>query len=522
MDEQGSSNNSDDNQEIPLLGTFDGIGNNCNNMIGVGIFSSPGLVLKEIQSPGIALILWAVGGIAALFGSLTYVELGSSISDGGGETVYLEKAYQRPKALFSYIFSFTMIVAIRPAFISAVANVFAQYFLYLIKAKERCDIDYLHPNKYIADWNFWQLRLCSLATIFIVTFYHIQSNRWANHINQTLTIIKTLTLLVISIIGLATIPHVINDPDTNWKNMFPSNATISASSLTAALIAILFAYDGWNNLNYSLDEFRNPQEELKKSNNLGVNIAYTNVPLSKITGSNEPSEIIAGRFAFQVGGFKFARALSFFVCLSAFGAVAADVWAGSRVIVAAAKRDYIPFSSWLRRWDQNTDSPINALLAQAIWCALIIIFYPYNDPFAFFVSLGVYCMWIFLFLSALGLLIMRFTYPNLHRPFKVWRIIPIVFIIFALFIIFGSFVNDNTPQVHPDQPNADQQCESSKDITYAIYKYYLPYIVGFVVIGVGGICWTLLYELGVRIVIRSNTAGSSSRNSSDVIPEAGG
>ncbi|CAG8642986.1 11718_t:CDS:2, partial [Ambispora gerdemannii] len=184
-------------------------------MIGVGIFSSPGVVLSEIESPGIALILWVVGG------------LGSSIPDGGGETVYLEQAYPNPKALLSYIFSFAMIVAIRPAYISAVANVFAQYFLYLVKANGHCDdIDYLHPKAYIVNWNFWQLRLCSLAAVVIVTGYHIQSNKLASRINQTLTIIKMLTLFMISIIGLATISRFINEKDTNWKNMFPNDMNI--------------------------------------------------------------------------------------------------------------------------------------------------------------------------------------------------------------------------------------------------------------------------------------------------------
>ncbi|CAG8559344.1 11499_t:CDS:2 [Ambispora gerdemannii] len=488
-----------------LLGTFAGIGNNCNNMIGAGIFSSPGLVLNEIQSPGIALILWAVGGIAALFGSLSYVELGSSIPDGGGETVYLEQAYPRPKALFSYMFSFAMIVVIQPAYISAIANVFAQYFLYFIKAKGRCDIDYLHPKEYITDWNFWQLRLCSLAAVVIITIYHILSNKWANRINQTLTIIKMLTLLAISIIGLATIPQVINDKDTNWKNMFPRDVNISARSLTAALIPILFSYGGWNNLNYTLDEFVNPQQKLFTSNSISVcvvtflylcaNIAYTNVPLSTITGNNEPSEIIAGQFALQVGGFNLARALSFFVCLSAFGVLAASIWVGSRIIVAAAKRDYIPFSSRFEKWNESTDTPIFALITQAIWSSLIIIFYPHNDPFKFFVSLGEYCMWVFLFLTVLGLLFLRYSKPNLFRPFRVYTPIPIIFIMFTIFIIIGSFVNDSSKIPHENQQKLnDDMCDSSKNFKYAAYEYYLPYVISLVVIGVGAICWYLLNQ----------------------------
>ncbi|CAG8702428.1 9363_t:CDS:2, partial [Ambispora gerdemannii] len=101
-----------------------------------------------------------------------------------------------------------------------------------------------------------------------------------------------------------------------------------------------------------------------------------------------------------------------------FGVLAANIFVGSRVIVAAAKRDYIPFSSKFRKWNDNTDTPIFALITQAVWSSLIIIFYPHNDPFKFFVNLSEYCMWIFLLLSALGLLLLRHSKPDLVRPFK--------------------------------------------------------------------------------------------------------
>ncbi|CAG8479472.1 10437_t:CDS:2 [Ambispora gerdemannii] len=486
-----------------LIGTLAGIGNNCNNMIGVGIFSSPGLVLSEIKSPGIALILWLVGGIAALFGSLSY--LGSSIPEGGGETVYLKRAFPRPRALFSYMFSFSMIVAIRPASICAISNIFAQYFLYLINPIESSD--YLHPTS-ITSPNFWRLRICSLAAVLIITIYHILSNKWANFINQTLTIIKILTLLVLTIAGLATIHQSINDKDTNWKNMFPS-VQIEPRGLTSALILILFAYNGWNNLNYTLDEFVNPKEKLVRSNSISVvvvtflylcaNIAYTNVPLKEITGKSEPYEIIAVRFALQVGNSAFASAVSFFICLSAFGTLAANTWAGSRVIVAAAKRNYFPFSSWFQKWNNKTDTPVFALIAQAVWCSLIIIFYQHNDPYQFFTKLSQHCVWIFLFLSALGLLFLRYTKPNLPRPFRVFTIIPIIFILFALFIIFASFK------------------QYSSKTPYDQFDYNIAYYVSFAVVGVSAIFWLFLYSLGCKLRFEPESASRPRDDSSSHI-----
>ncbi|CAG8598640.1 11889_t:CDS:10 [Ambispora leptoticha] len=439
---------SDEERRTKILGVFAGIGNNCNNMVGAGIFSSPGLVLHKVKSPGIALILWLIGGIVALCGSLSYVELGSSLSDGGGETIYLKTAFPRPRALFSYMFSFTMIVAIRPGAISADANVVAQYFVYLITAKGECEnSEDLHPKKYLSDYEFWRLRLISFTVIWIITVYHIISNIWANRINQTLITIKMTTLVVISAVGLATIKKSISESDStnpsNWKNLFP-NVEINARTLTGGLIPILFAYNGWNNLNYTLDEFIDPKKKLLASNTISVgivtilyllaNVAYTNVPLTQVTGGFDPSEIIAGQFALNVGGLNLARALSFFVCLSAFGALAAMMWSGSRIIVAAAKANYIPiFSPWLSAWNNKTDTPINALLSQY----------------------GV---------RALGLLVLRKRRPDLQRPFKVFRIFPFLFVCFALFIICGSFIDNGS---HTNNNNRVQTNDSYNELPKA-------------------------------------------------------
>ncbi|CAG8526370.1 5183_t:CDS:2 [Ambispora gerdemannii] len=508
---------SDEERRTKILGVFAGIGNNCNNMVGAGIFSSPGLVLHKVQSPGIALILWLIGGIVALCGSLSYVELGSSLSDGGGETIYLKTAFPRPRALLSYMFSFTMIVAIRPGAISADANVVAQYFVYMATAKGECEnSDELHPKKYLANYDFWRLRLISLLVVWIITIYHIISNKWANRINQTLTTIKMTTLLVISGVGLAAIKRSISESSStdpsNWKNLFP-NVGIGARSLTGGLIPILFAYNGWNNLNYTLDEFVDPQKKLLVSNTISVgivtilyllaNIAYTNVPLTQVTGGSDPSEIIAGQFALNVGGLKLARALSFFVCLSAFGALAAMMWSGSRVIVAAAKANYIPiFSPWLTKWNSKTDTPINALIAQSVWCSVIILFCPYDDPFQFLVVISEYTSWVFFGLSALGLLVLRKRQPDLRRPFKVFRIFPILFICFALFIIFGSFVNDDETTLDIKLPKVNvtlnNSCGYGNDDGEPSYAYYLPYTTSLIVIAISAICWYFLFHINWR------------------------
>jgi amino acid transporter len=93
-----------------LLGVFYGIGMNVNNVIGSGIVTTPGIVWNAVKSPGIVLLLWFIGGIVSMAGSLTYVELGAIHKISGGETKYLQTAYPNPKLLMSYLFSFMFVL----------------------------------------------------------------------------------------------------------------------------------------------------------------------------------------------------------------------------------------------------------------------------------------------------------------------------------------------------------------------------------------------------------------------------
>src|SRR6266542_1621443 len=102
--------NMDEPSKRKILGVIYGIGMNVNNIIGSGIVTAPGIIWKMVKSPVIVLILWFIGGIVSMAGSLTYVELGTMSRESGGETKYLEMAYPRPKLMMSYLFSFMHIL----------------------------------------------------------------------------------------------------------------------------------------------------------------------------------------------------------------------------------------------------------------------------------------------------------------------------------------------------------------------------------------------------------------------------
>src|SRR5688572_12290619 len=93
-----------------LLGVVFGIGMNVNNVIGSGIVTTPGIIWNKVKSPGIVMLLWLIGGIVSMAGSLSYVELGAFHKISGGETKYLQTAYPNPKLMMSYLFSFMFVL----------------------------------------------------------------------------------------------------------------------------------------------------------------------------------------------------------------------------------------------------------------------------------------------------------------------------------------------------------------------------------------------------------------------------
>ncbi len=109
MDEE-STNPYNEEPERKILGIVYGIGMNVNNIIRSGIVTTPGIIWKTVKSPVIILILWFIGEMISMAGSLTYVELDTMSRENGGETKYLQMAYPRPKLMMSHLFSFMYIL----------------------------------------------------------------------------------------------------------------------------------------------------------------------------------------------------------------------------------------------------------------------------------------------------------------------------------------------------------------------------------------------------------------------------
>ncbi|CAI2170000.1 8927_t:CDS:2 [Funneliformis geosporum] len=317
-----------------ILGAVFGIGMNINSIIGSGIVITPGIILNSVKSPGIVLLLWFIGGIISFSGSLVYAELAVIHKINGGELKYLQDAYPNPKLLMSYLFNFMYIFVIQPGITSAVLYSAAKYFWYIINGLQN---DIKTDITDIDGWNFpfspfGSVIFIAIAILFIITAYHMINNRLANVINQTLAVIKLITYSIIAIAGIFKLILDWEASRINWQKPFSGN--IDFTAYTSAVLLIMFSYDGWNNLNYSLDEFRSVENKDLFSNSISVVIVTL---LSFISVVPEAELILKDGRVDQTIAVNFFKKLfdqnkilviifAFLIVLSLVGTAASNIW----------------------------------------------------------------------------------------------------------------------------------------------------------------------------------------------------
>ncbi|CAB4479108.1 amino acid transporter [Rhizophagus irregularis] len=508
LDDENGQPENQQRESKELLGVIYGIGMNVNTIIGVGIFTTPGIVLNLIKKPYVILLLWLAGGIVSLFGSLIYAEYGALHRDNGGEKIYLDKAYPSPPFMASYLFSFMFIFVIRPVIICAVLQSAAQYAWFMIfgesplDGKEKIDSSLIGWNNKFRP--YWVLKLVAILFLLLITGYHLLNRRLANKINHTLAITKLVMIVVIAFSGIS------KYNSGNWNKPIDDP---SPYSYPTAILNILFSYNGWNTLNYSLDEFRNPQKKLILSNIISiviviisyilVNIAFISAASPSDFVPEKRDEVITATFFRKVfvndTHVTVARIFSFFVVLSAIGTAATNIWSGSRVIVSAAESNFFPIiSPQLKKWKERTMiqegqggkklhyieyTPVNALLAQLGWCIFIILFIGASipeDSFVLFSSISTFSYWIFFIATSWGLVRTR-KRSSIVPPFKVPRIIIYLFEISGLLIIILSFF----PDKDPTDPIGSKRP----------YMIHISFIwVSIIFLFVGFACWYFLFR----------------------------
>ena len=261
-----------------------------SRVIGSGIFATPGVIVKSVGSVGLSLSLWIVGAIIAACGLAVSLEYGCMLPRSGGDKVYLEFTYRRPKFLASTLVA---VQAVLLGFTASNCIVFAQYSLFAF------DIEATDFRR----------KTLAVGLLTAITIIHGCFLRTGVFIQNALGWIKVGLVIFMVLAGLFVVlvrPHGIDQP----KSHFPAGADLwkdtdwSWGVISTSIFKVFYSYAGLSNVNNVLNEVKNPVRTLKSVSitslitacilYLLVNVAYfTVVPLNEI---RESKELIAALF----------------------------------------------------------------------------------------------------------------------------------------------------------------------------------------------------------------------------------
>jgi APA family basic amino acid/polyamine antiporter len=390
---------------------------NAGTMIGTGIFIVPQSIAASVETAGAILTVWIVASLLAMLGAFTYAELGAAIPKAGGDYVYIRDAFGRRAG---FLFGWTQLLVARSGSIAALAAGVAIQLGEFLRLGDT------------------GRKLAALAAIALLTAINIRGVRSGGNVQVLFTILKIGALLALIFLAFTSDAG----STSNFSPLFSTGVELGFIGLFGlALVDALWAYDGWNDVNLTAGEIKDPKRNVPRAmlGSIGlVMLVYLLANLAYLYVLPAPAQAASERVAADVarailGDFG-ARFINLAILLSMFGALNGSILSGARIFYAMADDGlfFRKFASVHPRFF----TPAVALLGQALWAGVLIGFAVYRQ----LTTYVVFASWVFYSLSSLALIRLRRTRPELERPYRSWGYpySQILFVIAATGIILNT------------------------------------------------------------------------------------
>ena len=404
------------------IGAFGGVSIIAGIMIGSGIFYLGAYVLQRVgMNSGLALLCWIIGGVISLFGGLAYAEMGAAMPQSGGRVVYLNEAYH---PIVGFMNGFVDWLIGGPGSVAALALALMGVF---------------QPIFHLSDFG---CKIAAVVLIFGITAYNMMGVKLASVVQNVSMIAKMVPVAIILLAALF-IGHVTPDLSFGSAGVYAAENNTSVFSMIAlAVVASLWAYEGWTNLNTVAEEMKNPRKNLPLALIIGiggVTILYAlfNFAIMKVLPHEEIASMIdAGDLYLGTAVAKkllgSAGAVVVTVVLAMFGSLNGLILAQPRMYYAMAKEGHF-FKSFTKLNKQKI--PYVPILVQAVISSVLVLLRNLSE----LTDMVVLCNLLFNVMIVLAVPILRKKFPNIERPYKVW-LYP-VSIIFTAIVFVALFVN---------------------------------------------------------------------------------
>ncbi len=413
---------------VRQLGLFDTTMIIIGIVIGSGIFLTTGLMARGIPSASLILLAWLFGGLHALAGALSYAELGAAMPRAGGQYVYLREAYGPFCGfLFGWV-SFTMYLT---GIIAALGVGFAEYAGYFFPSLGMASV-FFETEIAFPGWTFhYSLstgHVTALVLIVLLTVVNYRGVIFSKYITNVSSVIKVAGLGLFILFGLWSGSDQPIDYRINAQGIDFGQLVVAFG---VALIAVAWAFAGWEEVTFVAGEVREPARNLPRALVLGtgsvtvvyllVNYIYLKaMPVGDMAGVVRVGEAAANVLFGGIG----AVLLSAAVVVSIVGALNASILVGPRVYFAMA-RDGLFFRR-AGTVHPRYRTPGQAVIFQAAWACVLTLSGTFEDLITF-VTFANLMLWI---AGAAAVLTLRRKRPDLPRPYKAWGypVVPLLFI----------------------------------------------------------------------------------------------
>ena len=428
--EQESMNAGPTTRSLPrVLGVSQATAVVVGTIIGSGIFLVPQEMVRAVGSSSLVYLAWAVGGLLSLFGAMTYAELGAMLPYAGGEYVYLRGAYGDFSA---FLYMWTWFALAKPASIASVTVGLART-LAIFPALHWLDNVAL-AGPLVIRWS----QMFAIVATWLITGLNYLGMKKAGEFQLFFTLLKGLLILVIAVVCFAA-------PTGSWQHLTSSFAGAHGGfgGFMIALIAALWAYDGWNDLTMVAGEVKRPERNLPIALIAGLFIVgglyvITNVaieyvlPAAQIAASPRPAVAALSLVAGPRGAAIVSAAMAFSIFVTLNG----TIMSGARVPYAAA-RDGLFFKR-MADVSPRFESPSTSLVVQGLLATgLLLAVGRFQQLF----ELAIFAEWLFYMITATTVFVYRRRQPDLPRPYRVWGypVLPALFVAAAAVLLVYSY-----------------------------------------------------------------------------------
>lgn len=398
-------------------------------VIGSGVFFKPRAVFAASQAPGLGILAWVVGCALTMCAALSIAELGVAIPKTGGLFAYLKELFGEPVA---FLFGWSQVLVYYPAMSAALVVIAVTQMTSFVPMSETT------------------IKIGAIILLFALMGINMISTQFTTRFSTLFNIAKLVPIGVIILFG------AIMGRAHSFTPMVAENSTTATniSGFGAALLGVLFAFEGYIAAANMAGELKNPKRDYAKSLiiglaiiavvYIGVNLAVLNIlPLDQVMTSkkvvSDAAVVIMGR----PGEWLMAAG----IVISIVGCEAAFLLTAGRMPYAMSREGLLPFPKTFVKVDRRSSSPINGIVLETVLAAVLVLVGSYDQ----LTDLLVFVNWVFFIMGIVGVFVLRIKRPDLRREgdYRVpgYPVVPIIGILGAVYVLVQTLIAGALPAI---------------------------------------------------------------------------